>query len=604
MVSGTEKDSGHAAKDYPEVHICLGTGGVAAGAREVFKAFKGGVEEKNLNVKIGERTCIKQTGCRGLCAMDVLVDIMVPGMAKETYRNVLDHMVPEIIESHLVNKVPVDKWLAKKDYHKFYDKQMRLVLRECGLVDPESLDDYLDEGGYTAFKKAISMDPLEIVEELKISGLRGRGGAGFPTGIKWGFCNASKDKSGKYMIVNADEGDPGAFMDRSILEGSPHAVIEGMAIAAHAIGAKFGYVYCRAEYPLAVKRMNIAIEQARERNLLGDNIMGTGHSFNCIVKEGAGAFVCGEETALMASIEGRRGMPRPRPPFPAHSGLWGKPSNINNVETLANVPMIINNGGAAYAKIGTKKSKGTKVFALTGKIKNTGLIEVPMGITLKEIIDDICGGVPGRNRKFKAAQMGGPSGGCIPEHMQDIEIDFDSLIEAGAMMGSGGIVVMDNTSCMVDMAKFFLSFTKDESCGKCVPCRIGTETMLAILTRITEGKGKEGDIELLIELSDDIKGSSLCGLGQTAPNPVLSTIRYYRDEYEAHIHDKKCPSSVCKELIDFVVDEEGCKKCGICKRICPVDAVLWERKQVARIDLDKCTKCKSCIEECPFLCIH
>ncbi len=601
MLTPDSKNTGK--ESCSEVHICLGTGGVAAGGREVFRAFKKSVEDSSVNAVIGERSCVKQTGCRGLCAMDVLVDIYVPDMPKYTYRNVLDHMVPEIVESHLINKKPVDKWLAKADYAKFYDKQMRLVLHDCGVVDPEVLQDYLDVGGYTALKKALKMDQMEVIEEVKISGLRGRGGAGFPTGIKWGFCNASKGDE-KYMIVNADEGDPGAFMDRSILEGNPHSVLEGMTIAAYAVGAKFGYIYCRAEYPLAVKRAVKAIKDAEEAGFLGDNIFGSGFDFHCILKEGAGAFVCGEETALMASIEGKRGMPTPRPPFPAHSGLWKKPSNINNVESLANVPVIINMGGAEYAKIGTKRSKGTKVFALTGTIKNTGLIEVPMGITLKEIVYDICGGVPGRKREFKAAQMGGPSGGCIPKELIDIEIDFDSLIEAGAMMGSGGVVIMDNTSCMVDMAKFFLSFTQDESCGKCVPCRIGTKTMLDILTRITEGNGREGDIELLLKLGDDIKGSSLCGLGQTAPNPILSTIRYYRHEYEAHIRDKKCEASVCKELIDFVVDEPNCKKCGICKKVCPVDAVIWEKKQVAVIDLEKCTKCRSCIEECPFLCIH
>ncbi len=584
-----------------EVHICMGTGGVAAGGREVFKAFEEGIAELKLDAEVKKK--LKPTGCRGLCAKDVLVDIYVPGIPKETYCNVLDKHVSDIIEQHLTNKTPVKKLLAKKDYHQFYEKQKRQVLKLCGVLDAESIDDYLDNDGYKAMEKALKMKPLEVIEEVKASGIRGRGGAGFPTGMKWGFCNASKGDQ-KYIIVNADEGDPGAFMDRSILEGNPHSVLEGLVIGAYAIGANFGYIYCRAEYPLAVKRTNIAIAQAKEKGVLGKNIKGSGFDFDCIVKEGAGAFVCGEETALMASIEGQRGMPRSRPPFPAHSGLWGKPSNINNVETFANIPIIINMGGAEYAGLGTEKSKGTKVFALTGKIKNTGLIEVPMGITLREIIFDICGGVEGKGRKFKAAQMGGPSGGCLPEALLDIEIDFDSLIKAGAMMGSGGMVVMDSSDCMVDMARFFLSFTQDESCGKCTPCRVGTMVMLEILERICKGEGVMEDIEKLEELAVDIKSSSLCALGQTAPNPVLSNLRYFRDEFEAHIKDKKCPSVSCTNLIEFVVDQENCIKCGICARACPVDCIDWKKKEVAYIHVDKCTRCKSCIDVCPTFCIY
>jgi len=512
--------------------------------------------------------------------------------------------VPRIVEEHILRQEPIKEWLAGDDYQQFYAKQQRLVLENCGRIDPENIDDYLATGGYQALEKVLkTMSPLEVIEEVKRSGLRGRGGAGFPTGMKWEFCRAAAGDE-KYIIVNADEGDPGAFMDRSVLEGNPHAVLEGLAIGAYAIGCRQGFIYCRAEYPLALRRLEIAISQAKERGFLGKNILGTDFCFEVMIKEGAGAFVCGEETALMASIEGKRGMPRPRPPFPAHKGLWGKPSNINNVETFANIPLIINRGGEWFAGIGTERSKGTKVFALTGRVKNTGLIEVPMGITLREIIFDICGGIPGRNRKFKAAQMGGPSGGCIPAELMDTPIDYDSLLEAGAMMGSGGIVVMDQTACMVDMAKFFLTFTQAESCGKCVPCRIGTKTMLEILTRITEGEGREGDIELLVDLANDIKGASLCGLGQTAPNPVLSTIRYFRDEYEAHIRDRRCPASSCKALILFEVKEDECKMCGLCKKSCPVEAIAWKPKTKAVIDKEKCIKCQSCIAACPFLAIH
>ncbi len=584
--------------------VCLGTGGVAAGAKDVFAAFREGLSERNVSAKVGKRPCkLKRTGCRGLCAMDVLVDIVVPGFGQHTYKQVQPQMVPEIIEQHILEQKPVEKWLTKEDYQRFHDKQQRIVMANCGIVDPESIDDYLEHGGYTALAKALEMEPEEIIEEVKKSGLRGRGGAGFPTGMKWGFCRAAPGDD-KYIIVNADEGDPGAFMDRSLLEGNPHAVLEGLIIGAYAIGCSNGYFYCRAEYPLALERLEIAIKHANERGYLGENILNSGFNFQAAIKEGAGAFVCGEETALMASIEGKRGMPRPRPPFPAHQGLWKKPSNINNVESFANIPLIINRGGDWYASMGTQKSKGTKIFSLTGKIKNTGLIEVPMGITLKEVVFDICGGVPGRNREFKAAQMGGPSGGCIPKDLIDVPIDYDSLMEVGAIMGSGGVVVMDNTACMVDMARFFLAFTQQESCGKCVPCRIGTKTMLEILTRITEGDGKEDDVDLLVSLANDIKGSSLCGLGQTAPNPVLSTIRYYRDEYEAHIKEKRCPACACKALLKFEVIEDLCKMCGICLKQCPVDAVIWKPKTKAIIVKDKCIKCQTCIDACPFLAIH
>ena len=449
-------------------------------------------------------------------------------------------------------------------------------------------------------KALTEMKPEEVIDEVKKSGLRGRGGAGFPTGMKWEFARKAPGTQ-KYVVCNADEGDPGAFMDRSVLEGDPHRVLEGMIICGYAMGASEGYIYCRAEYPLAIKRLHIAIKQALDMGLLGDNIFGSGFNFHIKVKEGAGAFVCGEETALLASIEGRRGTPRPRPPFPAISGLWGKPTNINNVETFANVPNIINDGAEAYASVGTAKSKGTKVFALTGKINNTGLAEVPMGITMREIIYEIGGGIP-NGKKFKAVQIGGPSGGCLPEEMLDLQIDYDTLTGAGAMMGSGGLVVLDETTCMVDVAKFFLNFTQKESCGKCTPCREGTMRMLEILTRITEGNGRDGDIELLENLAKNIKATALCGLGQTAPNPVLSTLRYFRHEYEAHIHDKKCPAGACSKLSGYRITEL-CKGCGLCKKSCPVEAISGEIKGQHVIDQTKCIKCGACMAKCPFKAI-
>ena len=446
------------------------------------------------------------------------------------------------------------------------------------------------------------MTPAEVIDEVKRSGLRGRGGGGFPTGVKWGFCAASPGKH-KYLICNADEGDPGAFMDRSVLEGDPYGVIEGMMIAAYAIGCDYGYVYCRAEYPLAIQRLQKALDNCYAKGILGKDAMGLGFSFDMRIKQGAGAFVCGEETALMASIEGHRGMSRPRPPFPAVRGLWGKPTNINNVETFANVRHILLKGADWYASIGTEGTKGTKIFALTGKVKHTGLIEVPAGTTIREVIYDVCGGILG-NRKFKAVQAGGPSGGCLPPDALDAPVDYDSLIKAGAMMGSGGLVVMDETTCMVDMARFFLNFTRVESCGKCVPCRIGLKIMHEILERICAGEGREGDLEMLEDMGRDIKKSSLCGLGQTAPNPVLSTLRYFRDEYEAHIKEKRCPSNSCKALLKFEVLESACKKCGLCFKACPVDAIIWEKGKPAVIDREKCTKCTSCYAACPFMAIE
>ncbi|WP_022851206.1 NADH-quinone oxidoreductase subunit NuoF [Limisalsivibrio acetivorans] len=586
--------------DQIEVHVCMGTAGVASGGQAVMDALDREFEKRGLtNTDVKERNCkAKQTGCRGLCARDVLIDVYIPGQGPVTYEHVTDEMVPTIIEEHIVGGEVVTKWAAKKDYFAFYDKQKRYVLNDCGKVDPDSLEDYIAHGGYEALKKVLEMKPEDVIEEVKKAGLRGRGGGGFPTGLKWTFCRNTPGKT-KYLICNADEGDPGAFMDRSIIEGNPHAVIEGMLISAYAIGCTDGYIYCRAEYPLAIKRVRKALIDAEEAGYLGDSVLGKEFGFHLKLKEGAGAFVCGEETALIASIEGERGMPRPRPPFPAVKGLWQKPSNVNNVETFANLPLIILNGSEWYADIGTEKSKGTKIFALSGKVKSTGLVEVPMGITVRELIFEVGGGIP-KKRKFKAVQLGGPSGGCLTADHLDTSIDYDSLIAAGAMMGSGGVVVLDETNCMVNVAQFFLTFTQRESCGKCIPCRIGTKTMLDILDRITTGNGREGDIEKLESIAQDIKVSSLCGLGQTAPNPVLTTIRYFRDEYESHIYESECPARECAELIKFIVAEDRCKKCGLCKKACPVDAITWEKGQLAYIHHDKCVKCRECIVNCPF----
>ena len=586
-----------------KILICQGTGGVSMGAKEVEAAFIKHLAEKGLNAVVGKRCDVIKTGCRGLCANDVLVDIITPEQGRVTYDFVKPEEVEQIIDEHIVNKTVMEKRKAKPYYNQFVDAQMRIVMTGCGQIDPDSIDAYKEEDGFKAIEKCIqTMKPEEVIEEVKKSGLRGRGGGGFPTGMKWSFCKASPGTH-KYLICNADEGDPGAFMDRSLLEGDPFCIIEGMMIAAYAIGCDFGYVYVRAEYPLAVQRLQHAIDVCYEKGYLGKNIQGWGLNFDMSIKMGAGAFVCGEETALLASIEGYRGMSRPRPPFPAVRGLWGHPTNINNVETFGNVRHIINKGGDWYASLGTETTKGTKIFAVTGKVKHTGLVEVPAGMKIREVIYDVCGGIA-NNRKFKAVQAGGPSGGCIPAEILDTPVDYDSLIKAGAMMGSGGLVVMDETTCMVDVSRFFLNFTRMESCGKCVPCRIGLKVMLDILERITEGRGEPTDIATLQDLGLAIKKASLCGLGQTAPNPILSTINYFRDEYEAHINDKRCPSNCCKELLLWQVVEDKCVKCGACKKACPVDAIVWEKGQLAFLDKEKCTKCKSCYVACRFMALE
>jgi len=594
-------DTGAFMNKEISIKVCMGTGGIAAGGVEVMSAFDTAFAAAGIQATVDRNCSLHKVGCRGFCARDVLVDVVINGN-KATYQYIKPDMVERIVSEHIVGGTPVADWLVKDDYHTFHDKQVKVVLSDCGEVDPEDIDSYISREGYVATNKVLTtMTPQEAIDVIKASGLRGRGGAGFPTAVKWDMAIKAPGPK-KYLICNADEGDPGAFMDRSVVEGNPHAVIEGMIIGAYAIGAPYGYVYIRAEYPLAVERLHLAIKQARERGFLGKNILGKGFDFMIKVKLGAGAFVCGEETALIASIEGKRGQPRAKPPFPVQKGLWGYPTIINNVETLANVPYIMRKGAAWYAGMGTEKSKGTKVFALTGKILNSGLIEVPMGIPLREIIYDIGGGIE-NGRKLKAVQTGGPSGGCIPASMVDTPVDYESLGKVGSIMGSGGMVVLDETDCMVNMAKYFLEFTKSESCGKCVPCRVGTKRLLEILTRITDGKGRKGDIDLLETLSSDIKTSSLCGLGQTAPNPILSTIKYYRDEYEAHINEKRCPAGVCKDLLTYSIIEATCTGCTACARVCPVVAITGEKKKPHVINQDLCIKCGACFDKCKFKAI-
>jgi NADH-quinone oxidoreductase subunit F len=540
-----------------------------------------------------------------MCYREPLVEI-IDDIGRYLYGDITEDKVTDLMDRHVENGEPIQELVVESDLFRgseqdYAEGQVKIALRNCGYMDPESIDEAEDRKAYEAIRMVADkkMTQDDVIQSVLDSGIRGRGGGGFPTGLKWRFANNNKNEI-KYIICNADEGDPGAFMDRSLLEGDPHAVIEGMILGAYAIGATGGVIYCRAEYPLAIKRLNIALAQAREKGYLGNNIMGIeGFNLDIYVKEGAGAFVCGEETALIASVEGERGMPRKRPPFPAEAGLWKKPTNINNVETFANIPYIVLNGPEAYNKYGTEKSKGTKVFALTGKINHGGLVEVPMGISIREIIFGLGGGIQ-NDKKFKAVQLGGPSGGCIPEHLIDTPVDYDSVNATGAIMGSGGMVVMDETTCMVDMARFFLNFTQEESCGKCTFCRLGTKRMLEILTRITEGKGEEGDIEKLEELSEQIKDGSLCGLGQTAPNPVLTTIKYFRDEYEAHIRDKKCPAKNCKALLTYEIIPDMCTGCTVCAVKCPTDTISGERKEVHFINQEGCIQCGECFSRCKF----
>ena len=580
-----------------KVIVGMGTCGISAGALQVKEAFAAQIASQRAQAEVGT------TGCIGMCYREPLVEVLDTAGRKVLYEEVTPERAEAIVAQHLVAGEPIAEWALREgdqpDRDGFLTRQVRIALRNCGVIDPDDISDAVQHGAYEALKKAVTtMSPDEVVQTMLDSGLRGRGGAGFPTGLKWRFAQRAQGTP-KYVICNADEGDPGAFMDRSVLEGDPHAILEGMALCAYAIGALHGYIYCRAEYPLAVRRLNQAIEQARQRAFLGQRIFGTGFCFDVKVKEGAGAFVCGEETALIASIEGKRGMPRLRPPFPANSGLFGKPTNINNVETLANVPWIISKGAAAYAAFGTEKSKGTKVFALAGKVRRGGLVEVPMGLTIREVVFDICGGVPD-DRPLKAVQMGGPSGGCIPASMADTPIDYERINATGAIMGSGGLVVMDDRTCMVDVARFFLSFTQDESCGKCTFCRIGTKRMLEILTRICEGKGREEDLANLESLAAQIRDTSLCGLGQTAPNPVITTLRYFRHEYEAHIHERRCPAVVCKDLITFEIDPEACTGCTLCVKACSVNAISGERKQPHTLDQELCIHCGRCHTVCNF----
>lgn len=586
-----------------QLMLCGGTGCHSTGSKPFQAALQKELDDKGLTDEIK----IIETGCNGFCAVGPVMLVQPEGIF---YQRLQPKDVPELVEEHFLKGRPLKRLffvesesketIPEMDDIPFFSNQVYRAMKNKGAIDPEVIDEYIARDGYFGAAKALQeMSPDDIVDQVKLSQLRGRGGGGFSTGMKWQFAAASEGDV-KYVLCNADEGDPGAFMDRSLLESDPHSILEGMLIAAKAINARKGYIYCRTEYQLAIRRLEIAINQAKEYGLLGENILNSGFDFDIEIYQGAGAFVCGEETALMRSIEGKRGMPRPRPPFPALKGLWDKPTILNNVETLANIPQIILNGGEWYASIGTEKSKGTKVFALSGDVNNIGLVEVPMGIPLRTLIYDIGGGIPGKKRTFKAVQLGGPSGGCVPEDKLDTLIDYDEIIKVGAMMGSGGAIVMDDKTCMVDMARFFMDFIQEESCGKCTPCREGTRRLLELLEKICDGEGEDGDIEALEDLCAVVSQSALCGLGQTAANPVLSTLRYFRNEYEAHIKDKECPAKTCIPLLKFEVDPDACKKCGLCFKACPSNAITWKKKEVAVITLDKCIKCMSCFDKCKF----
>ena len=575
------------------IKIGLGSCGIAAGARKVEEAIQQALTEAKLDIKL------ERTGCIGMCFAEPLVEVIEDDGKNYFYGRMTPEKGAEVVKKHLAAGQVLQDDLISEEERGFLAQQHRIALRNCGVIDPEQIEDYIAAGGYQGLTRAIKeLDADGIISVIKTSGLRGRGGAGFPTWFKW---NAAKNSAGqeKYVICNADEGDPGAFMDRSLLESDPHSVLEGMCVAARAIGAKEGIIYVRAEYPLSIHRLEIAMAQAREKGYLGKNILNSGWDFDIRIKAGAGAFVCGEETALIASLEGERGMPRLKPPFPAAKGYWQKPSNINNVETYANVPWIMVNGGEAFAALGTETSKGTKVFALAGKVKRGGLVEVPMGLTLRQVIFDIGGGIQG-DRACKGVQMGGPSGGCIPYDLLDTPIDYESINATGAIMGSGGMIAMDETTCMVDMARFFLDFTQKESCGKCIHCRIGTKRMLEILTRITEGKGKPEDIDLLQELGEQIKAGSLCGLGASAPNPALSTLRFFMDEYRAHIEEQRCPAKNCRALLHYIINEEACTGCSLCAKKCPTEAITGIVKESFHIDPEKCIQCGNCADVCRF----
>ncbi len=591
------------SSDKPIIFVGAATCGRAAGAGAVMEAINSALAQHGLEARVFP------VGCIGLCYAEPIVALAKPGKPRIVYGNLTPELAAQLIADYLGKDNPRPDLALGTEGDGAVDgiprfselpmlkPQVRIALRNCGLIDPDSINHYIARDGYSGLVRALAMKPEDVIEEVKRSGLRGRGGGGFPTGLKWEFCRRSPGTV-KYVICNADEGDPGAFMDRSLLEGDPHSVLEGMLIGAYAMGATEGYIYIRAEYPLAIKRLQLALRQMEDCGLVGDDILGSGFSFHVKIKEGAGAFVCGEETAMMASIEGKRGMPRPRPPFPAQAGLWGKPTNINNVETWGNVSAILARGGEWYASYGAEHSKGTKTFALAGKINHTGLIEVPMGIPLRDIIYGVGGGIMG-DRNFKAVQTGGPSGGCLPESCLDLPVEYDALAEAGSIMGSGGMVVMDEDNCMVDVARYFLAFVQSESCGKCVPCRNGTKQMLDILENICGGRGKPEDIDLLLELGAQIKAGSLCGLGQTAPNPVLTTLRYFRDEYEAHVNEKRCPALSCVDLISFYILPDKCSGCGICLRQCPSEAIIGGKRMVHIVDQEKCIRCGTCLEVCP-----